>query len=131
MPRAGREPFTLAGVSVKPGETRLISIPAARLYTDTPIDLPVEVIHSRRQGPVLLVCAAIHGDEINGIEICRRIVGKRLLKRLSGTLLIVPIVNMFGFLQQSRYLPDRRDLNRCFRAPPEAPGQPARLPDPQ
>lgn len=121
MPRAGREPFTLAGVSVKPGETRLISIPAARLYTDTPIDLPVEVIHSRRQGPVLLVCAAIHGDEINGIEICRRIVGKRLLKRLSGTLLIVPIVNMFGFLQQSRYLPDRRDLNRCFPGSPRGP----------
>jgi len=110
--------FTLAGTIVKPGETRLISIPAARLYTDTPVDLQVEVIHSRRPGPVLLVCAAIHGDEINGIEICRRIVGKRLLKRLKGTLLIVPIVNMFGFLQQSRYLPDRRDLNRCFPGSP-------------
>lgn len=109
-----REPFKLADTVINPGETRLISIPAARLYTDTPIDLPVEVIHSHRAGPVLLVCAAIHGDEINGIEICRRIVGKRLLRRLKGTLLIVPIVNMFGFLQQSRYLPDRRDLNRCF-----------------
>lgn len=116
-----REPFKLAGTLVNPGETRLISIPAARLYTDTPVDLPVEVIHSRRPGPVLLVCAAIHGDEINGIEICRRITGKRLLRRLKGTLLIVPIVNMFGFLQQSRYLPDRRDLNRCFPGSPRGP----------
>lgn len=116
-----REPFTLGGTEVKPGETKIISIPAARLYTDTPVDLQVEVIHSRRPGPVLLVCAAIHGDEINGIEICRRIVGKGLLRRLRGTLVIVPIVNMFGFLQQSRYLPDRRDLNRCFPGSPHGP----------
>lgn len=116
-----RLPLKLAGEVINPGETRLLSIPAARLYTDTPIDLPVEVIHSRKPGPVLLVCAAIHGDEINGIEICRRIVGKRLLRRLSGTLLIVPIVNMFGFIQQSRYLPDRRDLNRCFPGSPRGP----------
>jgi predicted deacylase len=76
--------------------------------------MPVEVIHGRREGPVLLVCAAIHGDELNGVEIIRRMRSFRSLSRLQGTLVLVPVVNLFGFVHQSRYLPDRRDLNRCF-----------------
>ncbi|MGI9294259.1 MAG: succinylglutamate desuccinylase/aspartoacylase family protein [Pseudomonadales bacterium] len=107
-------PFELAGQSVKPGEMRKIHIPAVRLYTDTPIDLIINVIHGKKPGPVLLVCAAFHGDELNGIEICRRLRQQKVLKKLAGTLLIVPVINMLGFIQQSRYLPDRRDLNRCF-----------------
>ena len=60
------------------------------------------------------MCAAIHGDEINGVEIIRRVLGVKGLERLRGTLLAVPVVNVYGFINQSRYLPDRRDLNRCF-----------------
>lgn len=108
------EPFTLAGHTVMPGERLQFDLSAANLYTHTPLEMPVEVIHGRRPGPVLLVCAAIHGDELNGIEIIRRLRSFRTMNRLNGTLVMVPVVNLFGFIHQSRYLPDRRDLNRCF-----------------
>jgi len=108
------QPFTIAGHTIAPGERLLFNLPGANLYTHTPLDMPVEVIHGRRSGPVLLVCAAIHGDELNGVEIIRRMRSFRSLGRLNGTLVLVPVVNLFGFIHQSRYLPDRRDLNRCF-----------------
>ncbi|CUS47297.1 MAG: putative deacylase [Idiomarinaceae bacterium HL-53] len=114
MAKARVTPFVVGDSEVAPGTRKAIEIPAARLYNDTPLDLVVEVFHGTKKGPVLLVCAAIHGDELNGIEICRRLLGVVDPKQLAGTLLVVPIVNMFGFIQQSRYLPDRRDLNRCF-----------------
>jgi hypothetical protein len=76
--------------------------------------LPVHVVHGKKDGPVLFVSAAIHGDEINGVEIVRRLLKLKLLKNLKGTLIAIPIVNVFGFINQSRYLPDRRDLNRSF-----------------
>lgn len=109
-----REAFEIADQKVAAGTAKSIKLPAARLYTDTPMDLHVEVFHGLKDGPTLLVCAALHGDELNGIDICRRLIKKINPKRLTGTLLVVPIVNMFGFIQQTRYLPDRRDLNRCF-----------------
>jgi predicted deacylase len=76
--------------------------------------MPVKVISGRRAGPVLFVSAAIHGDELNGVEIIRRLLKRKILRSIRGTLLAVPIVNVHGFLDQSRYLPDRRDLNRSF-----------------
>jgi uncharacterized protein len=106
--------FELAGHIVQPGERIQFDLPTANLYTNTPLSMPVEVIHGRFKGPVLLVCAAIHGDELNGVEIIRRMRSFRTLSRLHGTLVLVPVVNLFGFIHQSRYLPDRRDLNRCF-----------------
>ncbi len=111
---ARREPFTLGEHSVAAGTQKSIKLPAARLYTDTPVDLHVEVFHGKQDGPVLLVSAAVHGDELNGVDICRRLIKKLNPKRLAGTVMVVPIVNVFGFIQQTRYLPDRRDLNRCF-----------------
>ena len=114
MARKRSQPFQLGETSVAPGTQERVLLPAARLYSDTPLDLHVEVLHGTKPGPVLLVCAAIHGDELNGIEICRRLIQLVDPRELSGTLLIVPVVNMFGFIQQTRYLPDRRDLNRCF-----------------
>jgi predicted deacylase len=81
--------------------------------------LPVLVVHGRRSGPVLFVSAAVHGDEINGVEIIRRLLKVRALDNLKGTLLAVPIANPFGFIQRSRYLPDRRDLNRSFPGTPK------------
>ena len=76
--------------------------------------MPVHVIHGRSPGPTLFVSAALHGDEINGIEIIRRVLQKKLLKSLKGTLVAIPIVNVYGLVTGSRYLPDRRDLNRSF-----------------
>lgn len=106
--------FEIANYRVEPGSRIQFNMPAAQLYTNTPLELPVEIVHGRRSGPVLLVCAAIHGDELNGVEIIRRLRILPVLSRLRGTLLLVPVVNLFGFIHQSRYLPDRRDLNRCF-----------------
>lgn len=86
----------------------------ARLYTHTEMTMPVHVVHGRQAGPTLFVSAAIHGDEINGIEIIRQLLHHRALTRLKGTLLAIPFANPFGVIQRSRYLPDRRDLNRSF-----------------
>ncbi len=109
-----RAPFDLAGIRVAPGSRTQIDVPVARLYTHAPLYIPVEVVHGRQPGPTLLVCGGIHGDEINGVEIVRRLLRSRQIQGLRGTLIAVPIVNVFGFVQHSRYLPDRRDLNRCF-----------------
>ncbi len=105
---------TIGGIDVPPGQTRSINLPLAMLYTHAPVEMPVHVINGRRDGPRLFITAAIHGDELNGIEIIRRLLNARMMKRLRGSLIAVPIVNVFGVLNQSRYLPDRRDLNRCF-----------------
>jgi predicted deacylase len=76
--------------------------------------MPVHVVSGHRDGPVLVVCAAIHGDELNGVEVIRRLLKRKVLRNMRGILIAVPIVNVHGFLDQSRYLPDRRDLNRSF-----------------
>jgi len=109
-----RAPFEIAGTQIKAGTRQTVEVPVAKLYTHTPLHIPVEVVHGRRSGPVMMVCGAIHGDEINGVEIIRRVLKNSALRHLRGTLLAVPIVNIFGFVQRTRYLPDRRDLNRCF-----------------
>ncbi|SDK99941.1 hypothetical protein SAMN05192555_102140 [Franzmannia pantelleriensis] len=109
-----RAPFEIAGTRIAAGARLQIDVPVARLYTHAPLHIPVEVVHGRQDGPVLLVCGGIHGDEINGVEIVRRLLRSKQLHRLRGTLIAAPIVNVFGFVQHSRYLPDRRDLNRCF-----------------
>lgn len=96
------------------GETRIINLPVAMLYTHSEITLPVQVIHSTREGPRLFVSASVHGDELNGVEIIRRLLKLRTLRYLRGTLIIVPVVNVFGLINLNRYLPDRRDLNRFF-----------------
>jgi predicted deacylase len=99
---------------VQPGERATVRLPVADLYTGTSLSMPVHVVCGRRDGPVLFVSAAIHGDELNGVEVIRRLLKRRALSSIRGTLLAVPIVNVHGFLDQSRYLPDRRDLNRSF-----------------
>ena len=107
-------PFTLAGVEVAPGERKVLQLALAQLYTQSPLTVPLEIIHGKQPGPVLLICAAIHGDELNGIEIVNQVLSRVNPARLKGTLVAVPVVNVFGFINKSRYLPDRRDLNRCF-----------------
>jgi len=105
--------FILGGVEVKSGTTVAINIELPKLY-NTPTHLPVSVIRGKRDGPTIFVSAAIHGDELNGIEIIRRLKKLNLLKKLKGTLILVPVVNVYGMMNLSRYLPDRRDLNRSF-----------------
>ncbi|WP_028081679.1 succinylglutamate desuccinylase/aspartoacylase family protein [Solimonas soli] len=112
--KATDDGFEIGGQRVAPGEARVVELPVARLYTSTPVSLPVRVLRGREPGPTLFVSAALHGDEINGVEIIRRLLLQRALKRLRGTVLAVPVVNTLAFVHQSRYLPDRRDLNRSF-----------------
>ncbi|MCL4218548.1 MAG: succinylglutamate desuccinylase/aspartoacylase family protein [Candidatus Hydrogenedentes bacterium] len=109
-----RPPFTLWGVEVPAGKQAVIELPLPRLYTYGAMAMPVQVFHGRRPGPNIFVCAALHGDELNGMEIIRRLVVQLKPRDMAGTVIAVPVVNVYGFLQQSRYLPDRRDLNRCF-----------------
>lgn len=112
--RQSNEIFEIGGQIVKPGESKLIELQAGELYTHTPITIPVRVISGKNKGPRLFVSGVIHGDEINGVEIIRRLLSNKSLSKLKGTLIAVPVVNVHGFLSHSRYLPDRRDLNRSF-----------------
>ncbi len=110
--------FEIGGVSVAAGQRQLVDIPVSKLSNHTPVTLPVHVLHGSRPGPAMFVTAAIHGDELNGVEIIRRVL--RILQpgNVRGTLLCVPVVNVYGFIGRSRYLPDRRDLNRSFPGSP-------------
>ncbi|GAB4303774.1 MAG: succinylglutamate desuccinylase/aspartoacylase family protein [Methylophaga sp.] len=108
------KPLIIAGEEVRPGQNCVIEVPLPDLYMHTALSMPVQVINGRRPGPVMFVSAAVHGDEINGVEIIRRLVKSKSLRGLRGALIAIPVVNVYGFLNQSRYLPDRRDLNRCF-----------------
>ena len=107
-------PITIAGITIQPGTRQSIELPIPSFYTHTSASMPIHVVHGRKKGPCLLICAAIHGDEINGVEIIRRILTHKTINNLKGTIIAIPIVNVFGFVSQSRYLPDRRDLNRSF-----------------
>lgn len=109
-----RAAFNINGVEVQPGRHALIDLALPKLNSHTALSMPVHVVHGRRDGPRLFVCAALHGDEVNGVEIIRQLLGLKTLGRLHGTLVAVPVVNVYGVIHQSRYLPDRRDLNRSF-----------------
>lgn len=103
----------LGGVEVAKGSHITINLELPKLY-NTPTQLPLHVIRGKKDGPVVFISAAIHGDELNGIEIIRRLRKLNILSKLKGTIILVPIVNVYGIMTLSRYLPDRRDLNRSF-----------------
>ncbi len=108
------KPFRFGEIMVKPGDRVVTDLTLPRLNSRTDLAMPVHIVHGRYQGPCMFISSAIHGDEINGIEITQRLLEYKGLKHLRGTLLIVPVVNVYGMIHQSRYLPDRRDLNRSF-----------------
>jgi len=114
----GRAAFEIGADRIEAGERRTIDLPVSVLSDHTPVTMSVHVVHGRRPGPAVFVSAAVHGDEVIGVEIARRLLKAPNLDNLKGTLLVVPIVNAFGFLNHSRYLPDRRDLNRSFPGTP-------------
>jgi predicted deacylase len=104
----------IAGQTIEPGTNTTVLLPAANLYTQTPMSIPIHIFHGKITGPKLFVTSALHGDELNSIEILRRLHTQKWLKNIKGTLITIPVVNVYGFIIQSRYLPDRRDLNRSF-----------------
>ncbi len=106
--------FNIANCEIKKGERKRINIDVDSIFDFTEVKMPIEVLRGVKDGPTIFICSTIHGDEIIGIEIVRRVLAKLDVKILSGTLIAIPIVNVFGFNDRSRYLPDRRDLNRCF-----------------
>ncbi len=113
MPKA-RSKLIINETQIERGDRVVINLEMPKLYDCTPISMPVHVLRGKKPGPVLCVIAAVHGDEINGIEIIKLLLKKLQSQSLSGTLIAVPIINIYGFLYQTRYLMDRRDLNRCF-----------------
>ncbi len=112
--RPARPPFAIGPSTVSAGRKLETELPVARMITGSPLSIPVKVLHGARPGPTVWLNAAIHGDELNGVEIIRRVLALLDPRRLSGTLVAVPVVNVPGFMNGSRYLPDRRDLNRSF-----------------
>lgn len=111
---SGRSPLVIGQVHIPPGKRAKVEIPVTRLPTGTTLSLPVAIVRGRYPGPCIWLSAAIHGDELNGVDIIRRVVRSLKTPYLHGTVLAVPVVNIFGLIEQSRYLPDRRDLNRSF-----------------
>lgn len=106
--------FEFGGARVEAGQRARVELQASRLTTGSWMTLPVEVVHGSRPGPVIWLSGALHGDELDGVEIIRRVLGRLRARYMAGTVLAVPIVNVFGFVAENRYLPDRRDLNRSF-----------------
>ncbi|MET0482926.1 MAG: succinylglutamate desuccinylase/aspartoacylase family protein [Aestuariivirgaceae bacterium] len=114
MLRVKREDFIIGETAIPPGTQRTVDLSVSMLSNHMPMTLPVRVVNGVEPGPVLFLAGAVHGDEITGVEIIRRVLKDEALQTIAGTLLAVPIVNSLGFLSQSRYLPDGRDLNRSF-----------------
>jgi len=106
--------FTVSGIAIHPGETREIYLKVSESFLSSSILIPITVIRGKKPGPTAFVSAAIHGDEINGTDIVRRLIFDIDHEQLSGTLIAIPVVNLPGFLGQTRYLPYHRDLNRYF-----------------
>ena len=107
-------PLVILGETILPGESKTIDMEIARLHTTTKLKIPVIIERSFVDGPVVLLSAGIHGDEINGVEVIRQIIIQKINKPKTGTIICIPIVNMFGFVNKSREFPDGRDLNRVF-----------------
>lgn len=104
----------IAGVTIAPGEEKQIEVSISRLPTRTPIEIPIIVNRSKDPGPTLLLMGGMHGDEINGVEIVRRIIVNKYHKPDKGTVICIPILNIYGFLNFSRQVPDGKDVNRVF-----------------
>lgn len=104
----------IANQEILPGEFREVNVNIARLPSHTLIDTPVYVSRALDDGPVLALIAGMHGDELNGMEIVRRILDRGLHKVKRGTVICMPVINVYGFLNYSREVPDGKDVNRSF-----------------
>lgn len=106
--------ITISKQKIGLGEQKQVNLSIARLPTYTSIDLPVQIYRAKEDGPVLLLTGGLHGDEISGIEIVRRLIEKKYAVPLKGTVIAIPIVNIYGFIQNVRGVPDGKDINRSF-----------------
>jgi predicted deacylase len=104
----------ILGEKVPLGKSATVTFEVAKLHTRNTLDVPIIIERSKKPGPTILITAGIHGDEINGVEIVRQIIAKGINKPKKGTIICVPVVNVFGFLNMNRLFPDGRDLNRVF-----------------
>ncbi|WP_233588534.1 MULTISPECIES: succinylglutamate desuccinylase/aspartoacylase family protein [unclassified Flavobacterium] len=111
-----REPknITILKEPILPGDSKTINMEIAKLHTMTKLKIPIIVERSKINGPTVLFTAGLHGDEINGIEIVRQLIVQKINKPKTGTIICIPVINVFGFVNQSREFPDKRDLNRVF-----------------
>lgn len=112
--KVNNKKLIILGQEILPGKNYELNLSVAKLHTSTPIQIPIVVERAKEDGPTVVLMAGMHGDEINGIEIIRRIIRKKLHKPTKGTVICIPIFNIFGFLNLKRELPDGRDLNRSF-----------------
>lgn len=110
--------LTLLGQEIAPGASATVNFNLARLYTTSSVEVPIIVERAVEKGPVVLITSGIHGDEINGVEIVRQIIAKKINKPKKGTVICIPVLNIFGFLDMKRAFPDGRDLNRVFPGNP-------------
>lgn len=106
--------ITILKESILPGESKTINMEIAKLHTMTKLKIPIIVERSKFHGPTVLLSAGLHGDEINGVEIVRQLITKKINKPKIGTIICIPVINVFGFVNQTREFPDGRDLNRVF-----------------
>lgn len=109
-----KEKISLLGVDIERGESKVLQFDVAKLHTRNSIKVPIFIERAKVDGPVLLLLGGVHGDEINGVEIVRRIIRSKINKPSKGTIISIPVFNIFGFLNLSRKFPDGRDLNRVF-----------------
>lgn len=106
--------LTILGEKIPPGAKRTINFNMAKLYTTTSVEVPIIIHRAKKPGPCILITAGIHGDEVNGVEIVRQIIAKQINRPIKGTIICIPVINVFGFINMSRAFPDGRDLNRVF-----------------
>ena len=114
MSSSEHKSITIFKETVLPGESKTINMEIATLHTMTKLKIPIIVERSKYSGPTILLSAGLHGDEINGVEIVRQIITKNINKPKTGTIICIPVINVFGFVNQAREFPDKRDLNRVF-----------------
>ncbi len=99
---------------IEPGQTKSLLLSISKSYSGSDVRIPAIVSRGLKEGPTVVITAALHGDEINGTGVVRQLIVDPPFKLLAGTLILIPVLNILGFERHSRYMPDRRDLNRCF-----------------
>ena len=109
------ENFEIADHTFKPGKNGVVRLSVGRLPSDTQLSIQVHVFRSKKPGPTTLILAGVHGDEINGVEIVRRVLNDKIANKITnGSIIIIPLLNVYGFINFNRYVPDGKDVNRSF-----------------
>lgn len=118
MPEFNKHTITILGEDIPLGTSREINFNIAKLHTGTNIEIPIIIERAKTPGPTILFTAGIHGDEINGVDVVRQLITRKINRPKRGTIICMPILNIFGFLNSNRVFPDGRDLNRVFPGSP-------------